>query len=45
MQEIHAEGISEVKLLEIATYVESYSNHPIAISLKMLMEKNLKKHV
>ena len=43
VQEIHAEGISEVKLLEIATYVESYSNHPIAISLKNAYGKELEK--
>lgn len=34
VQEIHADGISNNELLEIAAYAESYSNHPISNSLK-----------
>lgn len=34
VQEIHADGISNNGLLEIAAYAESYSNHPISNSLK-----------
>lgn len=34
VQEIHAEEISEEELLEWAAYAESYSNHPISLSLK-----------
>lgn len=33
VQEVHAQWLTEEELLEIATYVESYSNHPIAVSL------------
>lgn len=43
VQEVHAKEISEVKLLEIATYVESYSNHPIALSLKKAYGKELER--
>lgn len=34
VQQIHAEGISEQELLKLTAYAESYSNHPISISLK-----------
>ncbi len=34
VQEIHAIGISEQELLKLTAYVESYSNHPISVSLK-----------
>lgn len=34
VQEIHAEGISEEELLKLTAYAESYSNHPISLSLK-----------
>lgn len=34
VQKVVPEGISESQLLEIAAYAESYSNHPISVSLK-----------
>lgn len=34
VQEIHTEGISEQELLKLTAYAESYSNHPISLSLK-----------
>lgn len=34
VKEVHAVGMSEKELLEIAAHVESYSNHPIAQSLE-----------
>lgn len=34
VQKVVPEGISESQLLEIAVYAESYSNHPISVSLK-----------
>lgn len=34
VQEVHALGRSEEELLEIAAHIESFSNHPIALSLK-----------
>lgn len=34
VQEIHPEGISEQELLKLTAYAESYSNHPISLSLK-----------
>ena len=34
VQEIKPKGISKDKLLEVATYAENYSNHPISISLR-----------
>lgn len=36
-----AEGISEEELLEMAAYVESYSNHPISKSLKEAYGKEI----
>lgn len=41
VQEIHPEGISEEKLLELAAYAESYSNHPISLSLKRAYGKEI----
>ncbi len=41
VQEIHAEGISEQELLKLAAYAESYSNHPISLSLKRAYNKNI----
>jgi len=41
--QIHAEGeISEDELLEYAAYVESYSNHPIAISILKAYGKDIR---
>lgn len=34
VQEVHPEGISREELLELTAYSESYSNHPISLSLK-----------
>jgi Cd2+/Zn2+-exporting ATPase len=34
VQQIHAVGMSEQELLKLTAYAESYSNHPISISLK-----------
>lgn len=34
VQELHPQGISESELLEITAYAESFSNHPISVSLK-----------
>lgn len=34
VQKIHAIGISKEKLLELTVHAESYSNHPISLSLK-----------
>jgi len=41
VQEIHPEGISKEELLELTAYVESYSNHPISISLKRAYGKEI----
>lgn len=41
VQEIHPIGRSKEELLEIATYLESYSNHPIAVSLRKAYGKKL----
>ncbi len=41
VQEIHAEGISEEELLKFAAYAESYSNHPISMSLKNAFNKDI----
>jgi len=41
VQEIHPEGISKEDLLELTAYAESYSNHPISISLKRAYEKDI----
>lgn len=34
VQKIHSKGISKEELIKLAAYAESYSNHPIAISVK-----------
>lgn len=41
VQEIHPEGISKEELLELTAYAESYSNHPISLSLKRAYDKNI----
>jgi Cd2+/Zn2+-exporting ATPase len=41
VQEIHAEGISNEELLELTAYAESYSNHPISLSLKRAYGKDI----
>lgn len=41
VQEIHAEGISNEALLEFTAYAESYSNHPISLSLKRAYGKDI----
>ena len=41
VQEIHPEGVSKEELLELTAYVESYSNHPISLSLKRAYGKEI----
>lgn len=41
VQEIHSDIISKEELLELAAYAESYSNHPISLSLKRAYDKNI----
>ena len=41
VQEIHSEGISKEELLELTAYAESYSNHPISLSLKRAYGKEI----
>lgn len=42
VQEIHPEGkLSKEELLELAVYAESYSNHPISLSLKRAYGKEI----
>ena len=41
VQEIHPVGISEDELLEYTAYVESYSSHPISLSLKRAYGKDI----
>lgn len=41
VQEIHAERMSQQELLELAAYAESYSNHPISLSLKRAYGKEI----
>jgi len=41
VQEIHPEGISKEELLEVTAYAESFSNHPISISLKRAFGKDI----
>jgi Cd2+/Zn2+-exporting ATPase len=41
VQEVHSVGISEDELLEITAYAESYSNHPISLSLKQAYGKEI----
>lgn len=41
VQEIHPEGVSREELLELTAYAESYSNHPISLSLKHAYGKEI----
>ena len=41
VQEIHPEGVTKEELLELTAYVESYSNHPISLSLKRAYGKDI----
>ncbi len=41
VQEIQAEGLSKEELLELTAYAESYSNHPISLSLKRAYGKEI----
>lgn len=41
VQEIHPEGVSKEELLEITAHAESYSNHPISLSLKRAYSKEI----
>lgn len=41
VQEVNPIGISEEELLELAAFAESYSNHPISLSLKNAYEKDI----
>jgi len=41
VQEVHPIGISKQELLELAAYAESYSNHPISLSLKRAYGKEI----
>ncbi len=41
VQEIHSEELSQEALLEITAYAESYSNHPISLSLKRAYNKDI----
>jgi len=41
VQEIHGSGIENSELLELASYAESYSNHPISTSLKNAYGKDI----
>ena len=41
VQEIHPERVSKEELLELTAYVESYSNHPISLSLKRAYGKEI----
>ena len=41
VQEIHPEGVSKEELLELTAHAESYSNHPISLSLKRAYRKEI----
>ncbi|WP_443081655.1 heavy metal translocating P-type ATPase [Terrisporobacter sp.] len=41
VQEINPQGMSKDKLLELTTYAENYSNHPISLSLKEAYGKEI----
>lgn len=41
VQEIHQEGVSKEELLELTAHAESYSNHPISLSLKRAYSKEI----
>lgn len=41
VEEIHPEGVSKEELLELTAHAESYSNHPISLSLKRAYSKEI----
>jgi len=41
VQEVHAIGMTQIELLEMAVHAEAYSNHPIAKSLREAYGKDL----
>lgn len=41
VQEIYPEGVSKEELLELTAHAESYSNHPISLSLKRAYSKEI----
>ena len=41
VQEIHPEGVSKEELLELTAHAESYSTHPISLSLKRAYSKEI----
>lgn len=41
VQEIHPEGVSKDELLELTAYAESYSNHPISLSIRRAYGKDI----
>ena len=41
VKEIHPEGVSKEELLELTAHAESYSNHPISLSLKRAYSKEI----
>ena len=41
VQEIHPEGVSKEEVLELTAHAESYSNHPISLSLKRAYSKEI----
>ena len=41
VQEIQPEGVSKEELLELTAHAESYSNHPISLSLKRAYSKEI----
>lgn len=41
VQETHPEGVSKEELLELTAHAESYSNHPISLSLKRAYSKEI----
>lgn len=41
VQEIRPEGVSKEELLELTAHAESYSNHPISLSLKRAYSKEI----
>ncbi|MCI8590707.1 MAG: cadmium-translocating P-type ATPase [Clostridiales bacterium] len=43
VQQIHPHGVSSEALVELAAYAESYSNHPISLSLKEAYGKEIDK--
>ena len=43
VQKIETKGITKEELLKMATYAESFSNHPISLSLKRAYQKEIEK--